>query len=260
MQDPETPERPNEPEGPPEPREPETPERPGQPEENTGEQFRSAHSPRSWRACCLAPTVVLGVLLLFLVIAGVLTRADRPGNSVNVEATDAQREAFIEFGREYFAIAQQADRQNEAAFAELENFSRGDGDLERVHSVFEVAGMANSKAAEQFRALSIPSNLASREKIRSSLDVMAESYEARSRACAILADWNGDMEDRELTGKYRTEVESINKLTVEGLRQLGEAASDNGVGRDDIRRIVPGGAMRTNMFDTRVAPFKEIGR
>lgn len=251
MQEPESPEKPDEPEGPQEPVEPQSPETPGHPifGAEFDDQFQSAHSPRKWRSCCLAPLIAVFAILFFTAVAGLFSgrgryvqRSPQPARD---PAMQARREAFTQFGKDYFAIARKADVYNEAAFGELDKMAKGSGSIKRVNAAFSKAGEANTKAAGEFEALQVPQSLLSREKIRQSRDSMSESYKARSRACDILANWNGDTNDKSVAGRYGNEVQEINRLTMDGLRYLGEAANDNGLSRDDLRRFLSSDIIRS---------------
>ena len=256
MQEPESPEKPDEPEGPQEPREPQSPETPGHPifGAEFDEQFQSAHSPRKWKSCCLAPIIAVFAILIFTAVAGVFSGQGRyvqhSPQLANDPAMQARREVFTQFGKDYFAIARKADVYNEAAFGELDKMPKGNGSIKRVNDAFSKAGAANKKAAEEYNALRIPQGLLSREYIRKSIDSMSASYEARSRACNILANWNGDTNDKSVAGRYGNEVQKINSLTMDGLRYLGEAANDNGLSRDDLRRFLPSDIIRSWNVET----------
>ena len=205
------------------------------------------HSRRTWRACCLAPTIAAVVILLLAVGAGLLgprprlpQTAEQP---VRGEASEDRREAFMDFGKTYFAVAQRADKVSEQAFKELDALAQGGGSIEDVHAVFRNAADANEKASEEFKALPVPPTLLSQSKVRQSLDVMSEAYDARRRACEIIIAWDGDINDRSVAESYGRQAERINRLTLEGLRHLGAAAKDNGLTKEDAEKFLPAASL-----------------
>lgn len=204
-----------------------------------------ACSSRTWRACCLAPAIAVGVVLILTVMAGLFGPQPRQPQTrpPDVSVEDTRRDVFIQFGKQYFAIAHRADTLNEAAFAQLEAFRRGDSSIGDARAAFRKAAEANARASAEFKRLSVPAALSSQSKLRQSLDTMSEAYDARRRACEIIAGWNGDLNDRTTLERYRQQVVEINRLTVEGLRRLGEASRDNGLTRDDSREFLPAAAV-----------------
>ena len=223
-------------------------------EENEPEYgYGPTHSPRTWRTCCLAPAIAVGVILLLTVGAGLFspqTRLLRKQPGVQDKAMRERREAFIRFGRSYFAIARKADEFNEKGFRELDAVARGNGSIEDLHAAFRDAAEANGRAAAEFKMLIVPHTLQSRLKIRQSLNTMSMAYDARKRACEILVAWNGDTGDQATAEIYRRQVEEINRLTMEGLKYLGDAAGDNGLTRDDVQKFLPAGFMKSDAFRT----------
>ena len=206
----------------------------------------SAYPPRTWRTCCLAPLIAVSAILLLTVAASLFSPQPRRPSFTQNQQTQAQdkeagrrREAFVQFGKVYFAIAAGADKYNEAGFRELDKMARGSASLNNVHSTFAKAGEANAKAAEEFKAVSIPANLRSRSRLRQSLDTMSNAYGTRRRACETIAGWNGDVNDQATAQIYRSHADEINRLTLEGLRYLGEAADNNGLTREDVEKFLP---------------------
>lgn len=218
----------------------------------------SAHSTRQWRACCLAPTVALGLILIVVVAAGLFS--PQPGQEdravVQEEVDPERREAFVAFGQTYFGIAKKADEVNERAFAEMEALAQGSGSIGRVHEVFLEAARANEVAVEDFKGIQIPGNLLSREKIRQSSDLMSQSYEQRRLACMTLAEWNGDFDDQQTAQEFGVRVEQVNRLTVEGLTQLADAARDNGLTDSDLDRMVPASLMDAARMWMGISPWR----
>jgi hypothetical protein len=204
----------------------------------------SRYSRKTWLACCLAPLLAISAVLILTIAAGLFSpkpQTDFPTRSKTPESIEDQkrREAFVNFGKEYFAIAARADKHNEAGFKELEKLSQGHGSIKDVHNAFAIAAKANAKAAKEFRSLKIPPNLRSKDKLRQSLDTMAKAYEARMQACQIITKWNGNVNDRVTAKKYQAKATEINNLTFESLRLLGIAANDNGLTQDDVEKFLP---------------------
>lgn len=214
--------------------------------------YESAHNPRTWRACCLAPIIAIIALLVLSIGAGLYSPQPRFPQNNEPAADDpeslARRESFVGLGQSFFGIADRADKYNETAFQELDAFIRDNSTIDRVNASFAEAGIANTKAAEEYKALQIPENLLDQDGLRKSLDSMSESYNARRRACDILSTWNGDLEDEETANRYQKEVRDINRLTMDGLRQLGEAATTNGLTQEDVERFLPANTLRLDLF------------
>lgn len=217
------------------------------------DRYRPTHSPRTWRACCLAPTIAAALVLIVVFSASLLSPVTRFARGTRTApdsgVSEENRHAFIEFGRGYFAVADRADRVSERAFKMLESMTKGNGSLEQVHRAFRTAAEANAQASEQFRALDVPSGLESQSKIRKSLALLADAYDGRRRICEMMASWNGDMNDKELAARYRAAAEDVNRLTMEGLRYLGEAAGDNQLTREDVEQFVPPAPTSAAMLD-----------
>lgn len=187
--------------------------------------------------------LAFAVLLILAVSAGLFSPRPRFPETrepaVQDKAAQERREAFIKFGQNYFAIAQKADRVNEQAFERLESMTRGSGSIQDVHAAFRKAAEANRAASAEFKALQVPMNLQSQSKLRQSLDTMSKAYDARGLACDILVEWNGDMNDRATAERYGRQVEEINRLTLEGLGYLREAADDNKLTKEDAQEFLP---------------------
>lgn len=223
--------------------------------EQTDQGFdgESRYSRRTWLTCCIAPSLAIGAILVLTIVASLFSprqRVDLPTRREppsTAPETQQRRDEFVKFGKEYFAIAARADKYNEEGFAQLDKFMRGHSTIGNVHDAFAKAAKANSKAAKEFKALNIPDNLISKDKLRQSLDIMSDAYEARRRACEILVGWNGDMRDQTTAQRYSVQAEEINRLTLEGLQLLGAAADDNGLTRDDVEKFLPKAA---NLLDT----------
>ncbi len=228
--------------------------RPGE-QERQEIEYRPTHSRRTWRACCLAPMLAVAALLILTVGAGLFgpgARLPQIGEQeVGDEAAQKRRETFVEFGRDYFAIVQKADRINEQAFSELQSLVQGSGSIEDMHAAFRKAADANSRASAELRALPVPQGLLSQSKLRQSVDMMSKAYAARKLACEVLAEWNGDVDDQVTAERYRRHVAEVNQLTTEGLRRLGEAAKDNGLTREDAEKFVPATAFRADVIPWR---------
>jgi hypothetical protein len=207
-------------------------------------QDHSAYSPRAWRSCCLAPTLALAAVLLISVTARLWDLGggapSAPGARQRSDTGLEKRGVFVEFGREYFAIADRADKISESAFQELNSFVGGNGSVDGVRAAFRKASVANARASWEFKQLAIPSALASRDKLRRSLDLISRSYTARQRACDVIAGWNGDVNDRAASSKYEEYVQEVDMLTSEALSHFKVASQDNGLTEDDYRKFMPG--------------------
>lgn len=225
--------------------------------QNQDQRYQPEHSPRVWRACCLVPTLVAGLVLIIVVGAGLWSPVRRMTGTTTAPsdpATKAQRESFVSFGKSFFAPIVVAEKANKAAFDALDaNVQRG-GSLDDVHARFRTAADANGRAATQLRALSIPPNLQSRDKIRKSIDLVSESFDVRRDVCLLLVAWNGDMNDRNTVDKYNGMAKRVNSLTQDGLRQLAEAARDNHLTEDDARRFLP--AKMSQSMQMSASPWK----
>jgi len=199
-----------------------------------------AYSTKTLRACCLAPAIAVAAIFIFAVAAGLFSPRPRLPSGQRPQAQDLKRrEAFVRFGREYFAIAARADEFNEKAFKELDALVRGNGSIGDVHTAFAEAGKANERASAEFKELAVPPELLSQSKVRQSLDVISEAYDLRRQACDTIIGWNGDIQDSATAEKYQQQAEEVNRLTMEGLRHLGNAAADNGITKDDARKFLP---------------------
>jgi hypothetical protein len=201
------------------------------------------HSPKIWRACCLVPTLAAALVLIIAIGASLHSPMSRGlGNKPAQPAdasTQARREAFIGFGKKYFAIAMKADEVNRVAFDTLQAMVQGGGTLDQVHSAFRRAAGANARAAAELNALGIPASLKSQDKLKRSIDSISQSFAVRHDVCVLLVQWNGDTKDQATASRYNSMGEKINKLTEDGLNYLGEAAKDNQLTSDDVRRFVP---------------------
>lgn len=212
-------------------------------------------SSRTWRACCLAPALAIGSILLLVVGASLFN--SRPASRHPAPPRSHTREAFIQFGREFFVIAKSADKVSEQAFKTLQSKIQGSGSMEEVHSAFQEASDANRRASDDFMKLKIPQSLQSQSKLRLSVATMSKAYYARKLACDILVEWNGDLNDQQTGEKYRRQVEDINRLTQEGLGYLADAANDNGVTEEDARRFVPSAIFsEKNVFNADQIPWR----
>lgn len=218
------------------------------------------HSPRTWRACCLAPTLALALILIISIGASLYSPVTRKLGGKTAQPTDAAtqalRDAFVEFGKKYFAIALKADRVNRVAFDALQAKVQGGGTLDQVHSAFRKAADANAQAAAELDALTIPTSLRSQDKLRLSIDSISQSFAMRHDVCMLLVQWNGDTKDQATADRYNSMGEKINKLTEDGLTYLGEAAKDNQLTSDDVRKFVPaevGQSMQMNAL-----PWRQI--
>src|SRR5665647_157441 len=95
---------------------PNSPNVPNQPE----------HSSRTWRACCLVPTLALALILLIGVAASLYSPARRgagrgsEGTQPGDQAVQARRDAFVQFGRRFFSIATKADDVSGDAFRAMQ--------------------------------------------------------------------------------------------------------------------------------------------
>lgn len=213
--------------------------KPGEQDQNTAPQ--PEHSPRSWRSCCLAPALALGMILLIGAAAYLFSPAHRgvTGGPSSDPVVQARRDAFVEFGKQYFAMADRADNANQAAFNALQAMTQPTGSIDAVHTAFQTASDANAQAASGFRTLNIPSNLVSQDKLQHSLDVVAQSYDKRREACDLMVVWNGDVNDKATSDKYNALAGDINRLTQDGMNSLGEAARDNQLTEDDVKKFLP---------------------
>lgn len=180
---------------------------------------------------------MLALLAVLLIAAAAGLFSPRPGSKPNIAAET--REEFIQFGKDFFAIARKADQSSEQAFKALESMLQGGGSIEDVHSAFREASTANGQAANDFKGLEIPASLQSQSNLTKSVDAMSRAYYARKLACDILVDWNGDLNDQVIADKYTRQVQDINRLTQEGLALLANAARDNGITEDDASRFLP---------------------
>jgi hypothetical protein len=201
------------------------------------------HSPRTWRACCLVPMLAAALVLIIVIGASLHSPmgrklGDKAAPSTDA-ATQARREAFIQFGKDYFAIAIKADEVNRVAFDTLQAMVQGGGSLDQVHGAFRKAADANARAATDLKALPIPTSLRSQDKLRQSIDSISRSFAMRHDVCLLLVQWNGDTKDQATAMQYNAMGEKINKLTEDGLNYLGEAAKDNELTSDDVRKFVP---------------------
>ncbi len=207
-----------------------------------GNRNQPEHSPRVWRACCLVPT--LAVALIFIIAIGASLRSPSrrmfggPPQPTDA-ASKARREAFISFGKAYFGVIQKAEQANQTAFEALQSKVQGNGSLETVHSTFRTAAGANARAAAELKALSIPQNLRSQDKIQASINSVSQSFLLRRDVCMLLVAWNGDTKDQRTVDKYNSLAEKVNSLTRDGLTQLADAARDNQVTQDDARKFLP---------------------
>ena len=210
---------------------------------------------RKWTACCLAPMLAAGAILL--IVAGASLYNSHPSLRKPAAQTTANREEFVRFGRAFFAITTRADKASEQAFKTLQTMVNGNGSIEEVHSAFRTASTANRRASDEFKVLDIPPSLQSQSKLSQSTDTMSKSYYARKVACDILVDWNGDLNDQEIADKYRRQVQDINHLTQEGLSQLADAARDNGVTENDVRKFLPSAIFsEVNPFAAHKIPWR----
>jgi hypothetical protein len=220
--------------------------------QNLDERFRPEHSPRTWRACCLAPTVAAALVLILAFGAGLLGPRTRfaAGRKDEEQRPDVEqrRQAFIELGQSCFEIADRADQTSEKAFGALERMVRKEGSLDQVHQAFKDASAANGRASTQFRSLPISPVLVSESKIRKSLDTLSQAYDGRRRICDMLVAWDGNVENRTVIARYQTEAEDVNRLTTEGLKYLGEAAGDNELTREDIEKFAPPAPETAGLF------------
>lgn len=243
------------------PEEQKEPEPAPEPAETPRPEYGPAYSRTTWRACCLAPAIAVAALLILTVAAGLFSPRPRlPGiqqPGATDKATLARREAFVRFGREYFTIAAKADNLSEAAFSQTDAFVRRNGSLDEVHAAFLKAGQANAEASKAFENLAVPQELLSQSKVMNSLDATSKSYELRSRACRTMVDWNGDVKDHATAEKYRQQADEINRLTIEGLHKLGEAARDNGLTDEDARKFLPTQeSLKASLFDGTAIPWQ----
>lgn len=216
-----------------------------------------AYSGGPWRACCLTSALAAIAILILTIGAGLFSPESPlrgpPGDGD--EANRERREAFVRFGREFFAITAEADTASEDAFRRLDAYFHGVGSIEDVHAAFREAADANRAASDGFGELSVPPELVSGEKIRQSLDTMSESYDTRRQACGTILAWDGDINDRATAERYRRQAEEISRLTTQGLNQLGEASRDNGLPNQDVRRFLPSrDRLGAGLFDVTAFP------
>lgn len=209
------------------------------------EQYGSKLSPRIWRACCLAPVIAVALLLVFTISALMYTNRSRllPWPASRPPEMAQRRVAMAQFARDYFLTAKQADDAGGKALVELRMLASGNSTIERMHGAFQAAVGQNRRAAESFRAMEVPMNLYARDRLRQSLSQVAESYDARREACETMVGWSGDTSDRATAKRFRSQVERINALTESALIALHEAASDNGLTADDLRRVLTQGSL-----------------
>ncbi|GEM_PF-5061791 len=203
------------------------------------ERFRSRYTTRTWKGCCVVPIVAVIGLLVISFSAGLFDRPVRAPNPADTTQTSPNRQEFIAFGKQFFAIAQSADELNEQGFAELERFSRQEGSAESVKGAFRKAAVANHEAAERYKKLAIPTNLAARDKLQVAIEKISQSFTARERACGTIIRWADDPQNQEIAREYAQVAESVNTLTQEGLRSFAEAAEANGVTSEDAREFLP---------------------
>lgn len=208
-------------------------------ENSNDERFRSRYPTRTWRGCCIVPLVaVIGILLLTFA-AGLFNRPAPDAQQEDPSSGSPQREAFIAFGKQFFAIAQGADQTNEQGFRELERFSRQQGNADSVKSAFRKAAIANHEAAAKYERLRIPPELAARDKLRVAVEKVGQSFTEREQACEAVIRWADNPDDREIAQEYAQHAQNVNTLTQDGLREFAEAAQANGVTDEDAREFLP---------------------
>ncbi|MCL6518772.1 MAG: hypothetical protein K6T99_02990 [Armatimonadetes bacterium] len=210
-------------------------------DENSSEHYKIQENGFNWRACLIAPAGALLAILFLTVMASVFgpRLKVQNGNLKTPRIVLDRREAFAEFGREFFAIAHKADQVNERAFVELSKLARHNGDLARVQDAFSDASLANKNASSRYKALVVPGVLVSREQLRQAADLMSSAYTARSRACDIVVLWASSPQSKDIAQKYSSQIGKIDVLTMKSLRILVLAAKDNGIAIDDLRRLLP---------------------
>lgn len=225
------------------------------------EEYRSAYTRRTWRSCCLAPAIAVAVIFLLTVVAGLFGPEPRKGTSpaerpaADGKSSLERRQAFVRFGKQYFAIARKTDDLNEKAFVELERLGRGQGSPAKVKAAFRGAADANRLAAAQYKTLAVPAVLLAQEKCQDAMNTMSDAFEARRRACEIVVRWTDDTESQTLAGQYARHADEVNRLTAAGLAALGAAAEANGVTEDDVRRFLPAsGGRRATQFGDVLMP------
>lgn len=225
---------------------------PAGPEEQQAERNRSRYSKRVWVGCCLAPTLALALVLIIAIGAslyGPVTRRPATQRPTTNTTSAARKTAFIQFGKQFFATASEADEASEAAFRALQAKIRSNGTLEAVRATFARAAEANGQAAAQYRAMKVPPSLRSQDKLGLALDRIAKSYDTRRRVCLLMVSWNGDVNDEQTVSQYRSQAEEVNRLTREGLTYLSQAAQDNQLTDDDVRKFLPAMAAQSMMLD-----------
>ena len=219
---------------------------------NLDERYRSEHSPRTWRACCLAPTIAAALVLILALGTGMLgTKARFAGgrrDDGSNPVIEQRRAAFIRLGQSCFEIADRADQASEKAFSRLESMVRGEGSLDDVHRAFREASKANGRASAEFSRLSVPPELISGSKIRKSLDTLSQAYDGRRKICDMLVTWDGDVNNKTVVARYQSAAEDVNRLTAEGLQYLGEAAGDNELTREDVEKFAPPSPETAGLF------------
>ncbi|MDH7482842.1 MAG: hypothetical protein QHH26_12830 [Armatimonadota bacterium] len=210
-------------------------------DENSAEHYKIQENGFNWRACLIAPAGAILAILLLTVMASVFSLRSKVqnGNPQTPRIVLERREAFADFGREFFAIAHKADQVNERAFAELGKLSKHTGDLARVQDAFSDASLANKNASSRYKALVVPRVLVSREQLRQAADLMSSAYTARSQACDIVVLWTSSPRSKDIAQKYNSQIGKINALTMKSLRILVLAAKDNGIAIDDLRQLLP---------------------
>lgn len=197
---------------------------------------RSEYSPRTWRGCCLAPTIALGLILIIAAVAGLNTRSSFLNNRPS--KTPDRKVVFQSFGKSYFYIASRADFETGRAFKELRAYADGKRSMAVVRQAFKRAADANARASTEFSQLTVPDTLASQEKIRHSVDTMAYAYRMRQAVCETVQSWNGKPSDGALLDKYALQTSQVKYLTEEGVGSFAEAAYANGLSSEDIRSLV----------------------
>ena len=225
-------------------------------ENNNDERFRSRYSTRTWRGCCIVPILaVLGVLLLTFA-AGLFNRPAPTPQPGGTTPSTGQREAFVAFGKQFFAIAQAADQTNEQGFRELEKFSRQQGNAAGVKSAFRKAVLANHEAAQKYRNLRVPSGLAAQDKLRLAVAKIGQSFTAREQACEAIIRWADKPNDQDIAQEYAGHAQDVNTLTQDGLQAFAEAAKANGVTDKDVREFLPQNVQQ-KATQFRIAPVGE---
>ena len=207
---------------------------------NNDERFRSRYTTRRWTGCCIVPILAVLAVLLLTFGAGLFNRpalTPQPRDTAGPETS--QRQAFIAFGKQFFAIAQAADKKNELGFREMEKFSQRQGDASGMKSAFRKAVLANHEAAEKYRSLRIPSGLAARDKLRVAVARIGQSFTAREQACETIIRWADKPNDQVIAQEYAGHAQDVNTLTREGLEAFADAAKANGLTDQDAREFLP---------------------